>query len=975
MHIGSGLGHAYYNFESDTQKSHMRANVSPRGSVAVARASLPIALLLALGLATAPESWAQAGRLPFGTGTGGIAVHFNATGGENSLNVSYFRAQFSASNDNGAVFNFSTDPIPGTDPPGPQPASSWFPLFQAVPDQFGFDLVLPATPTADGSVPAPVLTAFDNGNNSIAGRIPAGPVTWAINGYTGATDGPANPANDIINSLFRGGAGADTTVASGAGPVTLTGDGVSVTLGVPVPTASGFLIDVDGQLTSDGLIHWFTTTTPDSPVSNFELTGDLFFSGTLEYDGNADTTVGIDFYAGTVAFEAGVICGTRYVALPPTGADFFPVGPGQAPNTCRSSGAPCATIQHAVDVACPGDVVDVAAGTYPEQVEIAKGITLRGAGSASTVIEPSAVVANTTRFSTGGSVAPIVLVRDAAEVRIEDLAVDGSAAAFNSCSPSYFGIYYRNASGTVDGVDVRDVLQPGAVGCQGVVGIFGESGNGGATDLTISNGQITNYGKNGITCNRVGTVCTITGNTVVGRGPVPLGDAAQNGIQIGSGAAGRIEGNTVQDNDYLPQTVCATGILVFQSDGVEVFGNTLSANFCDLISIGNSGRIEGNDIPVVPVPNAFPLAVIGDGNDVDQNRVADSTTDGIYVDGISNSLTCNRITGSAGAGVVIDTLSATGSTAGTPNTVRSNVIAGNAVGLDASAVASFPLIDATENFWGCATGANTPGCDTAVGSFLDVTPFASAEPACVTCAGAGGDTDGDNVCSNIDNCPAVANAGQEDADGDGAGDACDVCANDPNDDADGDSVCGDVDNCPLDANSDQADLDGDGSGDVCDLDESPGSLVLSRATLRHSTRGRPNGNIRVNGLLNTNDTETGFEATALAGGLSVRVQDAGAVDATATITGCVVKGSRRNIQCKSQDRLVVANFRRDPRGPFLYRSTIVLKRLDETIVGTAVPAGPVDVLLEEGPTIQRPDRIGELEACVPRTRTLSCREG
>lgn len=41
------------------------------------------------------------------------------------------------------------------------------------------------------------------------------------------------------------------------------------------------------------------------------------------------------------------------------------------------------------------------------------------------------------------------------------------------------------------------------------------------------------------------------------------------------------------------------------------------------------------------------------------------------------------------------------------------------------------------------------------------------------CAGAGGDTDGDGVCDEDDNCPDDANADQSDVDDDGIGDACD----------------------------------------------------------------------------------------------------------------------------------------------------------------------------------------------------------
>jgi len=227
--------------------------------------------------------------IPFAVATGGVGVYYNNNGGgENPANQAYMKAHFSYGNLNGAELSFDNSPLSGNG------LLTWRNLFgQVSPPQFGLDFVLEA-PTNDNSVVIPVLNAYDNTNNTVAGRALVGPVTWAINDYKGsAPNGPANPATSIINSQFRSQSPGNPLVDIEITQLELSNVG-------PIYTVA-----IAGKLVSDGITHWYTVGTPDSPMSNYALDGEIFFSGTLTYDSTGDAgTDLVDFYAGTIVLSA-----------------------------------------------------------------------------------------------------------------------------------------------------------------------------------------------------------------------------------------------------------------------------------------------------------------------------------------------------------------------------------------------------------------------------------------------------------------------------------------------------------------------------------------------------------------------------------------------------------------------------------------------------------------------------------------------
>jgi parallel beta-helix repeat protein len=326
------------------------------------------------------------------------------------------------------------------------------------------------------------------------------------------------------------------------------------------------------------------------------------------------------------------------------------------PSDCDSSTAtPYLTIQSGIDAASSGDVVVVCRGTgpYNEQPVIAKRLTLSGRLDAT--VKPSPMADNTTSLFDGTPFAAGILVQDTTRVTIERLTVDGSENGGADCSKEPFGIFFRNASGTVRNAVIRGMkLLPGAESCQAGEGVLVQSGGGAESRVVVEGTSIHDYQKNGITANEIGTTLIARNNRVMGWGATPF--IAQNGIQVGFGAGGTLDRNVVANHVYSLCTSVAscdavsTGILVLEAaDGVVARRNVVSISQTGIFFGGftgaiptNDGVISDNDISQTLVFDG--IAVFnGNNNLVRGNDVTDSDEAGVFLIGDDNTVRQNRI--------------------------------------------------------------------------------------------------------------------------------------------------------------------------------------------------------------------------------------------------------------------------------------------------------------------------------------------
>lgn len=394
---------------------------------------------------------------------------------------------------------------------------------------------------------------------------------------------------------------------------------------------------------------------------------------------------------------------TGLAALTSVAATLYVATTGVNAGNCQTSGSPCLTVTYALSqAAASGDSINVAAGTYTEELTINKSVVVSGAGMANTIIK-APVTLTTNPSVPGGSAGQqttIVFVTGASTVAtIRNLQVQGPGST--GCGSIGYGIFVGGgASLTLDNnhiMMVRD-LSPPLSGCQNGSAVrYGAPSTAQAGIGAITNNIIDTYQKNGVTVSNAGTVVAIGNNTITGELPPP--NNAQNGIQVSSGAIATVTGNTVTNNQCgaagcgpgLNDT-WATGILLFDAgSGTAVSNNTVSNNDAGLVSIATI---------------AGAATIAANSNTFNNNRYA-----GVLASATSMNLAGNTIRG--GEWGVIASASSPANTVinlNGGNIVTNASVAGVTVSDDTLADAFTATIQGSGNqFVGNATGAaNNP---------------------------------------------------------------------------------------------------------------------------------------------------------------------------------------------------------------------------------------------------------------------------
>jgi len=264
------------------------------------------------------------------------------------------------------------------------------------------------------------------------------------------------------------------------------------------------------------------------------------------------------------------------------------------------AGEPYTTIQAAIDAASAGDTINVAAGTYAEQVTVDKSLNILGADKSTTIID-------------GGNSGIVVVSITADDVTFSGFTVKNSGSG----SGNEAGIGLQEVSGcTVE----NNIVTNNFVG----IGLVGSTSN------TIE--------SNTLTSNYFGVyvgsdAAPSTGNTIVGNDVsasiyVVLGSTfTGDGIYADKDCNGNTFSNNIVHGNQ------KDGIYLWKSSTNTIIGNTVTANAASGIELMGSSNNEISENTVSGNLDGFSVRLSGSyptsHNTITENTITDNVNLGL----------------------------------------------------------------------------------------------------------------------------------------------------------------------------------------------------------------------------------------------------------------------------------------------------------------------------------------------------------
>jgi hypothetical protein len=325
------------------------------------------------------------------------------------------------------------------------------------------------------------------------------------------------------------------------------------------------------------------------------------------------------------------------------------------------------------------------------------GFTVNGAGHIITVHDPPG------GFFVGG-----VVTNAGTAMNVENLTIQGTGFAFNSCAQGVqTGIFFNDAGGFANNVTVLDITEHS--GCNFGLGIRANALAGVARTVTITDATVTGYQRSGIVS--TGMMTLNVSNSTIGPPDDAGGRPAQNGVEYQSGATGSVTNSSVVGTFFPGTGAASTAFLMFGASNVTLADNTITGVGTDIgvsLTAGSTGIVlDNNAIDRSPPPAG----------------AADPFGIGVQVAaGSSATLICNTF---SGWNTNLDGTTQPPCTTVTTFTAPSTVASGEPVSLTAE-VSCPAAPTGTVSFFDSSTSVGTAtlssGSSTATLTLTDLTP-------------------------------------------------------------------------------------------------------------------------------------------------------------------------------------------------------------------------------------------------------------